>query len=727
MPVLLVTRSASLHDAVVPLCAAAGVGGRGVRRSGAGPRVVERGRPGAGRCRPRRSWWSGSRRHGGRRARRRALARRRGLPPPSSWARRRWSTCPSGAGGWSTRWPTWASGPRRVARSGWSAAPVERARRPWRARSPSGTPRGRRRCSSTPTRSGRGSTGCSAWRTLPGVRWEGLVETAGRLGARALREGVPRRDAPRRAHLVRAATTARRADRATDPAGRRARPRPRRDRPGPAGCVRPGRAGRPVRRPAGRHPGDRAGAGRDGAAGRRPRSAGRAGLVVRPGGLSDADAERVTGLPVVAAVGDQRGLAASVDRGLGPLTGRGPLARRRRPRPRWRPRRMSTPVSTAVLDDVRRRLAGSAGELTPHRVAEALRASGSPVGDATVLAVHDLLRRDVLGAGPLEELLRLPDVTDVLVNGPDDVWIDRGGGLERASVSFPDDAAVRRLAQRLAASAGRRLDDATPHADVRLPDGTRFHAVLAPVARSGTVLSLRVPRGRVWTLPELVDAGRAAAGRRLPAGGGGRLAVRLPRDRRHRHGQDVGALGAAVAGRPGRADRAGRGRQRAAARPSARRRARGAAAQHRGRRARSRCRRSCGRRCGCGPTGWSSGRCAAPRSSTCWRRSTPVTAAAAGRSTPTPPPTSRPGSRPCRWPPGCRGRRRTASSRRRWTSSSTSVAAATAAAGSWSSAVPEREASGLVSLRTAATFEPDRVVRGPAAGALAARLGSVAW
>ena len=95
---------------------------------------------------------------------------------------------------------------------------------------------------------------------------------------------------------------------------------------------------------------------------------------------------------------------------------------------------MSTPVPAAVLDDVRRRLAGAAGDLTPHRVAEALRASGSPVGDATVLAVHDVLRRDVLGAGPLEELLRLPDVTDVLVNGPTDVWIDRGRGLEPASV-----------------------------------------------------------------------------------------------------------------------------------------------------------------------------------------------------------------------------------------------------------------------------------------------------
>jgi pilus assembly protein CpaF len=161
-------------------------------------------------------------------------------------------------------------------------------------------------------------------------------------------------------------------------------------------------------------------------------------------------------------------------------------------------------VTPAVVDDVRRRLATSAGELTPHRVAEALRASGAPVGDATVLAVHDLLRQDVHGAGPLEPLLRLPDVTDVLVNGPDDVWVDRGRGVQRADVRFADDAAVRRLAQRLAASGGRRLDDSTPHADVRLPDGTRFHAVLAPVSRPGTVISLRVARPRVWRLEELV-------------------------------------------------------------------------------------------------------------------------------------------------------------------------------------------------------------------------------
>lgn len=168
---------------------------------------------------------------------------------------------------------------------------------------------------------------------------------------------------------------------------------------------------------------------------------------------------------------------------------------------------MTGSVPPGVVDQVRERLARSPGDLTPHRVAEALRETGQPVGDATVLAVHEALRRDVVGAGPLEPLLRMPGVTDVLVNGPADVFVDRGAGLEPAGVRFADEAAVRRLAQRLAGSGGRRLDDATPYADVRLVDGTRFHAVLAPVSRPGTVVSLRVPRARGFTLAELEEAG----------------------------------------------------------------------------------------------------------------------------------------------------------------------------------------------------------------------------
>jgi pilus assembly protein CpaF len=160
-----------------------------------------------------------------------------------------------------------------------------------------------------------------------------------------------------------------------------------------------------------------------------------------------------------------------------------------------------------VVDAVREHLARQGAEVTPERVAAALRGQGRPVGDAAVLAVHDRLTADVLGAGPLEPLLRTPGVTDVLVNGPDAVYLDRGAGLELTAVRFADDEAVRRLAQRLAAAGGRRLDDATPYADLRLPDGTRFHAVLAPLARPGTSVSLRVPRRRVFTLDELVASG----------------------------------------------------------------------------------------------------------------------------------------------------------------------------------------------------------------------------
>jgi len=167
----------------------------------------------------------------------------------------------------------------------------------------------------------------------------------------------------------------------------------------------------------------------------------------------------------------------------------------------------ASPPPSDLVEVVRDRLASTPGDLTPHRVATALRAAGRPVGDATVLAVHEALRQDVVGAGPLEPLLRLPGVTDVLVNGPDQVFVDRGAGLERVDLRLPDDDAVRRLAQRLAATVGRRLDDATPFVDARLADGTRCHAVLAPVARPGTTVSLRVPSRRPLSLADLVGAG----------------------------------------------------------------------------------------------------------------------------------------------------------------------------------------------------------------------------
>ena len=162
----------------------------------------------------------------------------------------------------------------------------------------------------------------------------------------------------------------------------------------------------------------------------------------------------------------------------------------------------------ALVDAVRLRLAEAGAEPGTTEVAAALRAQGHPYGSTEVLELVRQLRSEMVGAGPLDPLLADPAVTDVLVNGPDEVWLDRGNGLERVpGVRFADQQAVRRLAQRLATAAGRRLDDARPWADARLPDGTRLHAVLPPVAVGCTHISLRVSRARPFTLPELVQAG----------------------------------------------------------------------------------------------------------------------------------------------------------------------------------------------------------------------------
>ncbi|MCV2491758.1 TadA family conjugal transfer-associated ATPase [Geodermatophilus sp. YIM 151500] len=161
----------------------------------------------------------------------------------------------------------------------------------------------------------------------------------------------------------------------------------------------------------------------------------------------------------------------------------------------------------SLLDRVRTRLAVQPGPPTRAGVAALVRdeAGGLLDDDAVLAAVREAVD-ELAGAGPLEPLLRAAGTTDVLVNGPDQVWVDRGAGLERAAVRFPDDAAVRRLAVRLAAAAGRRLDDACPWVDVGLPDGTRLHAVLPPVS-GATSLSLRVLRRCELDFADLAAAG----------------------------------------------------------------------------------------------------------------------------------------------------------------------------------------------------------------------------
>jgi pilus assembly protein CpaF len=161
-----------------------------------------------------------------------------------------------------------------------------------------------------------------------------------------------------------------------------------------------------------------------------------------------------------------------------------------------------------LVGRVRQRFARDDAPATPSAVVAAVREQpdAAVLGDAALLRLSDRVHADLVGAGALAPLLSEPDVSDVLVNGVE-VWVDRGQGLQRQPVDLGSAEDVRRLAQRLAAAGGRRLDDSSPCVDVQLADGTRLHAVLPPVATAGPYLSLRTFRPRPFTLADLVAVG----------------------------------------------------------------------------------------------------------------------------------------------------------------------------------------------------------------------------
>ena len=101
-------------------------------------------------------------------------------------------------------------------------------------------------------------------------------------------------------------------------------------------------------------------------------------------------------------------------------------------------------------------------------------------------------------------MLSNPNITDILVNGHKEVWIDKGNGLEKTKLTFLNEESVRSLAQRLALSTGRRLDQSQPYVDAQLSKSIRLHAVLSPIANPGTVISLRIHRPQIMSLSELV-------------------------------------------------------------------------------------------------------------------------------------------------------------------------------------------------------------------------------
>lgn len=183
----------------------------------------------------------------------------------------------------------------------------------------------------------------------------------------------------------------------------------------------------------------------------------------------------------------------------------------RNPSPGVREREQRESVSEQLVDRVRSRLASGPARLTAPAILDALRAEGCLLDGRDLVRAAEEVRSELTGAGLLDQFLREPGVTDILVNAPDEVWVERRGTLVKTCVRFPDEAAVRRLAQRLAAQAGQRLDDAAPCVDAVLPDGSRLHAVLPPVGVDGTLISLRVPARRAFTLEELESSGMVNA------------------------------------------------------------------------------------------------------------------------------------------------------------------------------------------------------------------------
>lgn len=170
-------------------------------------------------------------------------------------------------------------------------------------------------------------------------------------------------------------------------------------------------------------------------------------------------------------------------------------------------RRAARVLDAGLLETVRESVMADAGPVTPSRVAAAVQATGKLLGTAGSLAAAERISAELNGLGPLQHLVRDPSVTDIFVNAPDSVWLDRGRGIERTSVTFAGEAQLRALAARLVASGGRRLDDGSPCVDVRLEGGYRVHAVLPPISAAGTLLSIRIRREQVFTMDELRDGG----------------------------------------------------------------------------------------------------------------------------------------------------------------------------------------------------------------------------
>jgi len=171
---------------------------------------------------------------------------------------------------------------------------------------------------------------------------------------------------------------------------------------------------------------------------------------------------------------------------------------------------LRTKVRTAVVSELGPRLADSTIDddelrrlLTKH-LDKAARTSSVTVGPADRDDFVDRTLADMLGWGPLTELMADPSITEVMCNGADTVYVERDGMIEQTDVRFASEQALRHVIDRMLAVAGRRVDEASPMADGRLADGSRINAIIPPLSTSGSVLTVRRFPETAMTVADLI-------------------------------------------------------------------------------------------------------------------------------------------------------------------------------------------------------------------------------
>jgi pilus assembly protein CpaF len=153
-------------------------------------------------------------------------------------------------------------------------------------------------------------------------------------------------------------------------------------------------------------------------------------------------------------------------------------------------------------------------ELSDHvfkAVTEELTLAGTPLTKEERRELVRQLTDDILGYGPLEQLLADDSVTEVMVNAADRVYIERSGKIERAPVRFLDDDHVMRIIDKIVSQVGRRVDESSPMVDARLPDGSRVNAIIPPLSLTGPTLTIRKFARDPYTINDLISFGTLSA------------------------------------------------------------------------------------------------------------------------------------------------------------------------------------------------------------------------